>query len=151
MVKRRCAEMLESGETPALSTDNTFLEGHCNGSQFADAPGLGDYYKTEAEAAGQDVKGKVYLSGLAEYPGDPRAWVSGRGDVKKVCEERNYKCQGAVDHKRDDGREPFRPVVLGEDIVQREVAEAIGRGSEKPMGELADEVKRKRKPHWAKE
>jgi hypothetical protein len=105
----RLAEMLALQAPPRPNTDATFLHGHCNGSQFAAGPlagELGDRLKATAEAGGQNVKGKVYLGGLARFPGDPQAWVDGKGDVKRVCEERGWKCTGSVesvpDSRRDD-------------------------------------------------
>jgi hypothetical protein len=91
------AEMAALRAPPgSIGSDRAFLEGHCNGRQFEREPIVGDYYKREAAAAGVDITGKVYLSQLAERPGDPRAWVSGRDDVKRVCEERGWGCQGSV-------------------------------------------------------
>lgn len=99
----------QPGRPPAVMTDSVFLEGHANGNQFENTPSLGDFYAREAKAQGVDTKGKVYLSGLASHPGDPRAWVSGRGDVRKVCEERGWHCEGAVNVKGDGpGRKPSK-------------------------------------------
>lgn len=93
------AEMFASAQAPCAVTDATFLAGHCNGSQFAGQEAEGDFIRRVAESEGQSVKGKVYLGGLAKYPGDPKAWVDGRGDVKKVCEERGWNCEGSVNVK----------------------------------------------------
>lgn len=102
--QEKLREMLATGVTPSLMTDAVFLQGHCNGSQFAESTRIGDHYAGEAKKAGVNVKGKIYLSGLAAFPGDPRAWVSDRGDVQKVCEERNFGCKGAVATKCDTSR-----------------------------------------------
>ena len=114
------AEMLALQAVPHLVTDSAFLAGHANGSQFEKTPYLGDAYRRRALASGQDVKGKVYLSGLAEYPGDPRAWVSGRGDVQKLCEERGWGCRGSVNVKRDASAEPGPAVDVADDILERQ-------------------------------
>src|SRR5262249_30874220 len=95
----RAAVMHALGEPPMTNTDREFLHGHCNGNQFEKKEHIGDYYKSVADAHGVDVKGAVYLSGLAEFPGDPKAWVRGRGDVQKVCEERGWNCNGMVEVK----------------------------------------------------
>jgi len=101
----RLAEMLAEQCPPMLGAcDRTFLEGHCNGSQFSASPmqnDIGDKYAAVAKERGVSIKGKVYLPGLANYPGDPRAWVSDRGEVKRLAEERNYKVSGSVEHKPD--------------------------------------------------
>lgn len=104
----KLAEMLTLQSPPMSNTDREFLEGHCNGNQFAKGPlseDLGDRMKAVAEAAGQNVKGKVYIGGLARFPGDPEAWIAGRGDVRKVVEERGWKCSGSVDVTPDSRRD----------------------------------------------
>jgi hypothetical protein len=99
-------------------TDSVFLQGHCNGNQFAGMPYQGDYYRGVAKRQGQDTTGKVYLSGLAAYPGDPEAWVSGRGDAERICQKRGWGAQGAISVKALP-REPGPPVRLADDIVDR--------------------------------
>lgn len=106
------AEMFASGRGPALQTDATFLRSHCNGSQFAGGKAnerSGDILREIAESEGQSTKGKVYLGQLAAYPGDPKAWVDGRGDVARVCAERSWNCSGGVTVKNTpDPRPPGR-------------------------------------------
>ncbi|NJL70164.1 MAG: hypothetical protein HC888_00520 [Candidatus Competibacteraceae bacterium] len=99
---RKLEIMLLTMQPPKACTDVEFLSGHCNGNQFGQSPmseKIGNYYRKVAESEGQNVKGKVYLSGLARYPGDPKAWVADRGDVTRVCEERNWGCTGLVETK----------------------------------------------------
>lgn len=105
-LSHKCAEMLALQKPPMSNTDREFLEGHCNGNQFEKTPHLGDAYLAEARRAGVDVTGKVYLSGLAAYPGDPEAWVSGRGDVQRVVEQRGWACEGSVNIKATRMAEP---------------------------------------------
>lgn len=108
------ADMLASASPPGCVTDATFLAGHCNGSQFSKTPGLGNRLREIAESQGQSTSGKVYLGSLAKYPGDPEAWVDGRGDVKRVCEKRGWGCDGAVRvAPRDVGRLPNRKAPRG--------------------------------------
>jgi hypothetical protein len=92
----KLAEMFALATPPQARTDSTFLSGNCNGSQFEHVPGRGDYLKEIAEARGQSVTGKVYKAGLARYPGDPEAWVSGRGDVERVARARGWGVEGDV-------------------------------------------------------
>lgn len=112
------AEMFALGQAPGSRTDREFWAGLHWGEKD---PVARDHYARLARRDGVDTAGKIYLSQLAEHPGDPRAWVSDRHDVRKVCEERGYGCTGDVTVK---GREITRgpqPAPLGEDIVQREV------------------------------
>jgi hypothetical protein len=100
------AEMFATGQTPGVSTTKTFLEGmSTNGSQFESKPEIGDYLARDLKKSGGSPKGKVYLSGLALYPGDPKAWVSDKSDVKRVCRERDYDCSGAVSHQSEGRKE----------------------------------------------
>lgn len=85
------------GRAPGCRTDREFLFGHCNGNQFEKTPDVGDDYRAKAEAAGVSTTGKIYLSGLARFSGDPEAWVSDRGDVQRAVEKRpGWSCEGAV-------------------------------------------------------
>ena len=145
--------MLAFCEPPMSNTDREFLQGHCNGSQFEGNPEMGDLFKRQAEAAGQNVKGKVYLGGLAAFPGDPRAWVDGRGDVERLAEERGYDVQGSVNVKHGRPGEHHQPVGLDENLVKAEVENicaSVPDGHLVDREDLADKVRKKRKPHWAK-
>ena len=122
----RLREMFDSGDSPYGVTDSTYMKGHANGSQFQNCPHIGDAYAETAKKAGMNIKGKRYLSGLAAYPGDPKAWVNGRGDIQKVCEERDWNCTGTVNHKSRGIRgTPKESPALASDIVDRKVAEIV--------------------------
>lgn len=146
----RFAEMIASGRPPRGKTDDTFntIQDNCNGKQFERQPAIGDLYRRQAEAAGVSTTGKVYLSALAEYPGDPHAWVSGRGDVRRRCLEKGWGCEGAVTLK---GREyEHQPVALAEDIVQREVEKRLEADPDQRVEDVREKVFAERAPHWAK-
>ncbi len=119
-------QMVVTGRAPFCMTDNVFLEGECNGNQFEKTPGLGDKLKKACEKAGGSVKGKVYKRQLAKFFGDPRAWVSGRGDVQRVCEERNMGSEGAVTVKqREMDTPPPPPKPIADKIVHQETARLL--------------------------
>lgn len=102
----RLAEMFACAQPPQSKTDVEFLRG--SDQQFSQGPlaeQMGNFYKSVAESQGQCTKGKVYKSGLAIYPGDPRAWVSDRHEVQSLVEERNWASRGDVEHKADNSRE----------------------------------------------
>lgn len=146
----RLAEMFASGKPPRGKTDDTFnaIQDNANGKQFERQPAIGDLYRKQAEAAGVSTTGKTYLSALAEYPGDPHAWVSGRGDVARRCKEKGWGCEGAVSLK---GREyEHRPVALAEDIVQAEVEKRLAENPDQRVGDVREKVFQERAPHWAK-
>lgn len=122
------AEMFALGQPPMSNTDREFLEGHANGNQFEKTPGIGDYYAGVAKQSGVDPKGKIYLSSLAAYPGDPQAWVSGRGDVQKVCEERGWACRGAVNVKMREAEPAQGKYRVADDIIRERASEIMESG-----------------------
>jgi hypothetical protein len=150
----RLAEMLALGSAPALLTDAVFLEGlSCNGSQFEGQEVVGDFYKREAALAGVSVKGKVYLSSLALYPGDPRAWVSGRGDVERVCRERGFTASGAVNVQGGITGTPPEDVDVAPDIIEQRALDRLEVDPSlafRPRDEVLHETKEMLRPHWAK-
>jgi hypothetical protein len=118
------AQVLATRRFPKIRTDSTFNEGRCNGNQFEKVPELGDHYKSIAESAGVSVTGKTYLSSLARFPGDPEAWVDGRGDVERIALKRGWTVQGDVSvkgHECDFDNDP----VVADDIIERETLNFI--------------------------
>ncbi len=144
------AEMLALRQCPMSNTDREFLQGRggCY-DQFNGNEELGAYYRRVAEAHGQNPTGKVYLSSLAAFPGDPRAWVTGRGDVQDVCEQRGWGCEGAVN----------RPVTkvaelsgggIASDVVDGLVAERLEQNPSARPADVREAVIEQHAPHWAK-
>lgn len=124
--KARLEEMFASGQAPRVKSDTTFFAGQNRGAgQFdGQAPEIQRAYTEPAKAAGVSITGKTYLSQIAAYPGDPRAWVDSREQIAQVCEERGWRCGGDVTVK---GRqeEPKKGPVVAEDIVQEHVEREI--------------------------
>lgn len=154
----KLAEALAFQQGPALRTDVSFLQGHSNGNQFAKNPKQGAAYAARAKRAGVSTQGKIYLHGLARYPGDPEAWVGDRSDVSRVLERRNWSARGVVSRT---SREPENPPVLGcpggvaEDILDSEVDSIVQQEPEaapthKERVALKEKLRAKRRPHWSK-
>lgn len=120
----KMALMLASRKFPGVVTDSVFNEGRCNGNQFEATPAQGDYYKRIADQAGVSVTGKFYASGLAEFPGDPRAWIDGRGDVARIAEANGMNVTGAVSHRSGE-RPPLADVAIDTDLVRDEALDVI--------------------------
>ncbi len=146
------AEMFAHQQPPMSNTDREFLEGRggCY-DQFQGSP-QGEYYRQVAESEGFNPQGKVYLSGLANYPGDPRAWVSGRGDVQRVCEERGFDADGAVRVRAARHRD-MAPAGGGvaEDLVEARLERELQADpglQERPRDEVKEEVREMITPHW---
>lgn len=143
----RFAEMCAFRCPPGTGgTDRAFLEGHCNGNQFADDPVYGEIARRKAKAAGVDITGKVYKSGLATEPADPKAWVSGLGDVKRLCEQNGWECDrvGTKLHAVEGDTKPK----VAKEIVDREVAKEVlaNPGKKRKMGEVREAVIDRMKP-----
>jgi len=123
-VSEKLAEMFALQAPPMSKTDREFLEGHCNGNQFAGQEAVGNALKGIAAEAGVNTTGRIYLEQLARFPGDPEGWVSDRGDVKRRLEQRpGWSSKGMVDHQGE--RQAPKEVEIAEDLVQQEVAEIL--------------------------
>lgn len=100
---QRWAEMCALQQPPATKgTDRTFMQGRMNNQQLDEMPvDHAQNIVTLAKRAGINVSGKYYAGGLADHrgPGDPKAWVSGADDIKRVAMERNLSVSGAVEHQ----------------------------------------------------
>lgn len=126
--KSRLEEMLASGRTPRIKTSNTFIAmGKTGGAQFGDA--TREYYLRMAREAGVGTDGKVYDGRLAEYPADPRAWITSTDDTRAIMEERGWGCDGDV---KVEGRVPDKVPSPGlapelvEDLVEQRFADKYG-------------------------
>lgn len=142
------AEMLALRRFPGtIGTDAAFMAGRkLGGGQFDGLKRrVGDHHIKKALDAGVNPAGKYYLGSLAREPGDPEAWVSGPGDVRRVCERRGWGCDGQVKVKKpayaDRWEEPAGYRVAA-DIVDREVADRIAAdpGLRSKRAELTEEV-----------
>lgn len=121
------AKMLVTGLTPWIMTDDVFLAGLAN--QFATntiTGAMGDYYKSIAEGEGVSTTGAVYFPGLASYPGDPTAWIRGRGDIARVAEAKNLTIQGGMlDRQARRDEAPPADVDVADDLVEARVLEMV--------------------------
>lgn len=150
-VQHKLAEMLALSAPPMSRSDKEFLEGHCNGNQFEKTPILGDAYAAEARAQGVDITGKVYIGGLASYPGDPTAWVAGRGDVERVARDKGMNVEGLVTVKSAP-RDPAPEVGVADDLVSQALESRLEQNpglAFRDQGELRHEVRESIKPAWA--
>jgi hypothetical protein len=133
------AIVLASRQFPGVKTDSTFNEGRCNGNQFESNPARGDYYRRIAESAGVNVTGKTYLTSLAEFPGDPEAWISDRHDVLAVAERKGLRVEGAVNYTPPE-RAPLPDIEIAPDIIDREVDDIMAADPGQRRGDVAERV-----------
>lgn len=109
-------------------------------SGIRDGTLVGDRFQQMAREAGVVTRGKQYMGGLARFPGDPQAWVSTRGEIRKIAEKRNLNVDGIVKHKAEQAPPPKKG--LSESIVKRyvdqELARNPGRKREHVIAEVID-------------
>lgn len=83
------------------NTDRAFFEGKYNGQEFEALPkGMqkraNERYRRET---GRNIpQGSVYISQLAQKPGDPRAYFDSVSDIKKRCMETGASCEALGIH-----------------------------------------------------
>ena len=78
-------------------SDKAFCQ-HANARMENMTPYMRNLLCERAKKAGINTHGKYHVGGLGG-PDDPKAWVSNTSDIKRVCEERNYSCEGFVNVK----------------------------------------------------
>lgn len=126
------AAMLVLQSPPACRTDNTFFE---NRGTLSDQLGYqaGEYAAIAEQHGYRPNVRDVYEPGLAEFQGDPKAFIpatGGRGHIKKVLEERGYRV------RRGDGvsngmsverieTQPAKTIPLAEDLIAKNTKEML--------------------------
>lgn len=139
----RAREICESRKSPGVKTDTSFL---ANRGSLVDQLG-GDepwarHVAREAKKHGHTVGANdVYISQLAEFPGDPKAFLhagEGRGHIERVCRERGLGCHGAVNVEGQ--KRPIKTVRLAEDLVVEKVKHYRELGDTSPLPELREKV-----------
>lgn len=98
----RWAEMCALQTPPGVrGTDRAVMQGRYAEQWLDDMPkDQAQRITRQAKAAGINISGKFYMSGLADKRGhlDPAAWIDSAADIKKVARERNLSVRGIVDH-----------------------------------------------------
>lgn len=147
--KARLADMLAAKRGPAIHTDATFFANMNAQPVDQDYPGVAEEYRRVAKAGGVNPVGKTYMPALAAFPGDPRAWISGKGDIERVCTERGWSCDGAV-KVTNDKPEPRTAPAIAADIVEKMAAEVVAADPSVPIEAARETVVERHKPGWAK-
>lgn len=134
--RRNLGEMAATGRTPRGVTNDSFLGTRGTlAKQFEGDPDVFRQVVANAQRAGYTPgTNDVYLSQLADYPGDPKAFVSrsrgGRGRVSQILDEKGVPdLSGSVKAKgRQDA--PPAPVKLGTDLVESNVQKMVKKNPE---------------------
>jgi hypothetical protein len=125
----RFATMLALQSAPKAMTDREYLEGRHNWvKDVSGDPGeLMKIARRNAAAEGVSPPSDtaVYEPGLAEYPLDPKAFVTGgRNELRRKCEQRGLDCDGPVKVKAHRQKE-VKAGRLGADLISNIAAERI--------------------------
>lgn len=149
----RWAEMCALQQPPGTKgTDRAFQQGRLDGNWLDDLPPRqAKKIVREAKAAGIDIAGKQYMSGLANKLGhcDPRAWVSDIADVKRVAKDRNLSVSGIVTVNATD-LPPLKQVDLNPRIARGLAKQEISKNPGLSMRDALAKVKEKHAPRWKK-
>lgn len=163
-IRQHFEKMIRDGQTEAFAlmcalqqppgakgTDRAFQEGRLDGNWLDKMPKhQAQRIVREARAAGIDITGKQYVSGLADKRGhmDPLAWVSDTADVKRVAKARNLTVQGAVNHQ---GVETIRKTKeISKQIENRLVQQEMAQNPKLKKAEAREVVREKHLPAWKK-
>lgn len=148
----RFAEMCALQQPPGTKgTDRAFQEGRLAGNQWDELPPRqAKKMIREAKAAGINISGKQYVSGLANKLGhcDPRAWVSDLSDVRQVAKDRNLNVTGMVNMEATD-LPPIRHD-LNPRIAKELAKQEIAKNPKLSMQDALVKVKEKHAPKWKK-
>lgn len=100
----------------------------------------------EAKAAGINISGKFYMSGLADKrgPRDPAAWVDSAADIRSVARARNLTVRGIVEHQGEP-MPPPKAKPLSEKLTREMMAKErlMNPGKKMGDGELREKVQAK--------
>lgn len=119
------AELLALRRFPSVRGLNAdFMRGANSGDDDTKTDTLNAHYACLAKVNGTDINGKKYIPGLAAFPGDPQAWVSGTDDVRRVCADRGWNCSGLVEYQAAPAA-PSLDVPIAKDIVEQHVAACL--------------------------
>lgn len=141
----RFQDILESGKAPGPVTDRELLEGTYNKSEFADNPRYAKFLEKQyrLHSGGKaPPTGSVYMSNLCRHgmPGDPEAWVDGRGDVKRLLEKRGAGADCPLMFVPEREKPPRKPKKLADHIVHRLVNNELAVNPKADRRELREKV-----------
>lgn len=147
----RWAEMCSLQRPPgAKGTDRAVMQGRYAEGWLDEMPAdQATRITREARAAGINISGKYYCSGLADRRGhrDPAAWIDSAADIKRVARLRNLTVRGIVEHEgRPQPRPKSKP--LSDRLVRELSRDERRRHPDKRPEELREIVIDKYAPRW---
>lgn len=142
----RFAAMCACRMAPRAETDREYYEGrHTLDQQFSDNPRqireMEDFHQ---RIGFKPNRNSTYEPGLARFPFDPRAFITGgRTEIKRRCEQAGVACEGSVKVK---GRQPENPTPAGKlapDLVAQMIQQKVAANPDLarvPLRDLAADV-----------
>jgi hypothetical protein len=133
-------------------TDRTLMEGKLGGGDLDKLPTRqAQRMVREARAAGINISGKTYMSGIANKSGhcDPRAWVSSVDEVKKVCKDRGLSIRGAVNFDSPEVAPP-KSVPINPKLERQLIKDYQSKNPGMSRRDAKQIVWDKHVPHWKK-
>ena len=124
----RLCDMFAARKAPGAVSDREFFAGRGTlEDQYGGEPWYLKKITDTAKRHGyKPSPNDIYEPQLANFPGDPSAFIpatGGRGHVKKVCERKSTTCHGLVKHtRRGPEKDPLAPEhrkSLGENVIRR--------------------------------
>jgi hypothetical protein len=147
----RWAEMCSLQQPPGVKgTDRAVMQDRYAEQWLDDMPtDQARRITREARAAGINISGKYYCSGLADKRGhcDPAAWIDSSADIKRVARQRNLTVRGIVEHEAVPTPPP-EPKALSERLIREMSAVERKRHPGKSKAELREIVIDKYAPNW---
>jgi len=147
----RWAEMCALQQPPGVKgSDRAVMQGRYAEQWLDDMPvDQARRITREARAAGINISGKYYCSGLADKRGhcDPAAWIDSAADIKRVAVERNLTVRGIVDHEAVS-LPPPKSKRLSERLIREMSAIERKRNPGKSKAEIRELVIDKYAPKW---
>lgn len=147
----RWAEMCSLQQPPGVKgTDRAVMQGRYAEQWLDEMPkDQAQRITREARAAGINISGKYYCSGLADKRAhcDPAAWIDSAADIKKVAQVRNLNVRGIVEHQ-GVAEPPPASKPLSDRLVRKLSAVERKNHPGKSKGELREIVVDKYAPKW---
>lgn len=142
----RFEEMCRARRGPRSLTDDVAIGGlDTLGKHFeGDEKNLERLCRTAQAHGYNPMHSDVYLPALADFPGDPKAFVRNdvRAHVKKVCEAKGVPCTGMVEVKEGE-KKPVKKVRLAKRLIEEEYRARVAKNPDvarKDKGEVTAQI-----------
>uniref|UniRef100_A0A6M3IN53 Uncharacterized protein n=2 Tax=viral metagenome TaxID=1070528 RepID=A0A6M3IN53_9ZZZZ len=128
---------------PNIQSDATFLANRDDG--FGNDNVKRKRAHALARAAGVNPTGKIYCPSLCPpgEPFSPKAWISDKSDIKRICRKNNWDCpdMGVKAHSVESEPKPYQVAdSLVEEEVQKRVAAANGNVTPRERLDMKHEI-----------